>query len=94
MFKHMLFFLPLSACAPHPQVIPPPPPKQQVITKEVPIPVICKVVVQKPEIPIDTAPADKALEDQNALLRSTIAQQDAYIIDLVAAVIGCGGTVQ
>jgi hypothetical protein len=85
----------LSACAGTQHITDPgPPPKKEVITKEVPVPVLCKIVVTRPAIDIDSAKPDAPLEQQNATLRGTIAQQAVFINDLVAAVIGCGGQVK
>lgn len=65
----------------------------EIIEKEVPVPVPCKVTVTAPALSIRGVPADADLEDQNASLRATIAEQAVFITDLVAGLIGCGGTV-
>lgn len=83
----------LSACAPHPNDIPPPT-KQTVITKEVPVPVLCQVTVTRPVLAIDGLDPNAPLEDQDAGLRATIAQQATFIIDLINGLVGCGGTVK
>ncbi len=75
-------------------VDPGPPPKVQIVIKEVPVPVMCKVVVGKPTIGIEDAKPDMDLEDQNSVLRQTIAQQAVFITDLIAGLVGCGGSVK
>ena len=85
----------LSACVTTPKGIDPgPPPKQVIVEKLVPVPVLCKVAVTKPQMDIYTVSPDAPLEEQNGALRATITQQAVYITDLVAAVLGCGGTVR
>lgn len=89
-----LMLLVLAGCTkPHINDIGPPP-KQEIIVKEVPVPVLCKVEVTKPQLDINTVDPDAPLEDQNGSLRATIAQQATYIVDLIAALTGCGGTVK
>lgn len=71
----------------------PPSDGPEIIEKEVPVPVVCEVVVNAPARDIYGVDEDATLEEQNAALRGTIAQQAAYILDLAAGLIGCGGTV-
>ena len=66
----------------------------EIIEKEVPVPVLCEVEVTAPQMDIYSVPEDATLEEQNAAVRSTIAQQATYILDLIAGVVGCGGNVR
>lgn len=72
---------------------PGPPPKQVIITEKVPVPILCKAEVTSPSLDIRSVPEGAPLEQQNSALRATIAQQAQFIIDLVGAVVGCGGKV-
>lgn len=73
---------------------PGPPPEIKIVEKLVPVPVPCKNEVTKPQIDIDGANPDAPLEEQNSVLRSTIAQLMVYINDLTSGFQGCGGTVK
>ena len=90
--------LSLAACGVsdvHPGNVPPPPPKPPVvITKEVPVPVVCKNEVTKPLIDINSVNPDSPLEEQNRALRATIAELMVYINDLSSGFVGCGGTIK
>lgn len=86
-------FLALAACA-HGPTIPDVPHNSDVIQNDVPVPVLCKAEIERAQIAIDNAEKGLELEQQNAMLRQTIAQQRAYIQALEAGVIGCGGTIK
>lgn len=88
----ILAFLALAACGGDGvEKIPKPPKNSDVIQNDVPVPVLCKAEIEKAEIAIDKAEEGLKLEQQNAMLRETIAQQKAYIKALEAGIIGCGG---
>lgn len=87
----LLGLLALTACGEHVATIPPPPKNTEVVNNDVPVPVLCKAEITKAQIAIDAAEKGLALEQQNAILRETIAQQKAYIQALEAGIIGCGG---
>jgi|SRR5438067_1117043 hypothetical protein len=91
----VLMVMGLAACTQErPIGDPGPPPKPPVIiTKEVPVPVLCQAKVTEQQIDINSVDPTSALEDQNAALRATVAQQQVEITDLESALIGCGGTV-
>ena len=87
----------LSACATTGiggGIDPGPPPEKEIVIKEVPVPVVCKNEVTKPQIDIDGANPEAPLEEQNSILRSTIAQLMVYVNDLRAGFEGCGGKVK
>jgi hypothetical protein len=85
----------LAACGgDHVEKLPKPPENSQVIKNDVPVPVLCKAEIAKAEIAIDKAEEGLKLEEQNAMLRQTIAEQKAYIKALEAGVIGCGGSIK
>jgi len=91
----VLAFFALAACGGDKVVsIPTPPQNTTVIHNDVPIPVMCKVEIEKAKIAINEAKRDLKLEEQNAILRQTIAQQAAYIKSLEAGIIGCGGALK
>jgi hypothetical protein len=91
----ILALLSLAACGDkHVETIPKPPENTEVVQNDVPIPVLCTVEIAKAEIAIDKAERGLKLEQQNAMLRQTIAEQKAYIKSLEAGIIGCGGKVK
>lgn len=75
------------------RIDPGPPKDLEIIQEKVPVPVLCTVTVTRPALEIDSLPEGEDLEVQNAALRASIAQQETFITDLVAGIIGCGGTV-
>jgi cell division protein FtsB len=84
----------LSACATTDlPKLPPAPINTTTITVDRPVPVLCKVDIKKVLISIDTAQIKMKLEEQNAMLRASVAQQKKYITKLEAGVIGCGGKI-
>lgn len=73
--------------------LPAPPTNTTVVTRDVPIPVLCKVEIARARTKIDDAQKGLVLEEQNTILRQTIAQQKSYIVALEAGIIGCGGKI-
>lgn len=55
--------------------------------------VICSVEIKRAQTELDNAQVGLELEKQNAMLRTTIAQLKAYILDLEAGLVQCGGKV-
>lgn len=85
----------LAACGgQHPATLPPPPKNTEVITQNIPVPVLCKVELDRAKVKLDDMETGKPLEEQTAAMRQTIAQQKAYIIQLEAGIIGCGGKIK
>lgn len=85
----------LAACGgQHPATLPPPPKNTEVVQQDIPVPVLCKAEIQKAKVKLDDMQEGKPLEEQNAAFRATIAQQKAYIIQLEAGIIGCGGKIK
>lgn len=85
----------LAACGgKHDLTLPPPPKNTEVVQQDIPVPVLCKVEIQKARVKLDEMEEGKPLEEQNAAMRETIAQQKAYIIQLEAGIIGCGGKIK
>jgi predicted small lipoprotein YifL len=85
----------LAACGGKDDIkLPPPPKNSEVITQEVPVPVLCTVELEKAKIKLDSMEKGRPLEEQNAAMRETIAQQKSYIIALEAGIIGCGGKIK
>jgi len=84
----------LSACGGKPEPrIPPPPTNTEVITQDIPVPVLCTVELEKAKVKLDEMSEGRPLEEQTAAMRQTIAEQQAYIISLEAGIIGCGGKI-
>jgi hypothetical protein len=85
----------LAACSGKIDKLPCPPEKPaEVITRDVPVPVLCTVEIERVQAAIDNAQTGMKLEGQNAMLRQTIAEQKAYIVKLEAGVTGCGGKIK
>ena len=78
----------------HIHTIPDSPVVNNVVTNDVPVPVLCKAEIAKAQSAIDTAKTGLALEEQNAILRQSLAEQQAYIKALEAGVVGCGGKIK
>ena len=84
----------LSACnIGHVNTIPPAPSTVTVVHDSVPIPVLCATQVTRHKADIDTAKTGTPLEDQDAMLRASVAQQRSYIATLESSIIGCGGKI-
>lgn len=84
----------LAACGgKHVDTLPPPPKNTEVVEQKIPVPVLCKVEIQKAKVKLNELKSGEKLEVQNAALRETIAQQQAYILALEAGIVGCGGKV-
>lgn len=85
----------LAACGGKDDIkLPPPPKNTEVITQDIPVPVLCTVELERAKIKLDTMEKGRPLEEQNAAMRETIAQQKSYIIALEAGIIGCGGKIK
>lgn len=85
----------LAACGDkHDLTLPPPPKNTEVVQQDIPVPVLCKVEIHKAKTKLDEMEEGHPLEEQNAAMRETIAQQKAYIIQLEAGIIGCGGKIK
>lgn len=65
----------------------------EIVTRDVPVPVLCQVEIDRAKFAINQAEAGLILEEQNAILRKTIAEQKAYIVALETGIIGCGGKI-
>lgn len=94
--KNLIIFLlalPLVACNAHIETLPPPPTNTTVVTRDVPVPVLCTVELQRAKIKLNELKKGLKLEEQNAGLRETIAQQQTYILALEAGIVGCGGKI-
>ena len=85
--------LTLAACGEHPATLPPPPKTTEVVTRDIPVPVLCTVELKRAKVKLNDLQKGSKLEEQNAALRESIAQQQAYIIQLEAGIIGCGGKI-
>jgi predicted small lipoprotein YifL len=83
----------LTACGKRDITLPPPPTNTEVITQNIPVPVLCTVELKRARVKLDDMEKSKALEEQNAGFRETISQQKSYIIALEAGIIGCGGKI-
>lgn len=97
MKKHLalLGLLALAACGKKPLPTLPPPPKiTEVVEQKIPVPVLCKVEIERAKTKLDNMETGKAMEEQNAAFRETIAQLKSYIVQLEAGIIGCGGKVK
>lgn len=70
-----------------------PGPGPEIVVREVPVPVLCRNSATAPALDIYSVRDGASLEEQNAALRATIAQQAQFILDLAAALVGCGGEV-
>lgn len=81
----------LSACA---SSLPNKPNKVEIIEKKVPVPVLCNEEITKPKTSFDDVKSGLPLEEQNAILRTTIVEQKAYIKDIEAGFITCGGKIK
>ena len=85
----------LAACGQKESLtLPPPPQNTEVVTQDVPVPVLCTVEIQRAKFKLDEMKKGKPLEEQNAAFRETIAQMQSYILSLEAGIIGCGGKVK
>ena len=85
----------LAACGgKHPATIPPPPKNTEVVEQKIPVPVLCKTEIERAKVKLDSMEEGKPLEEQNAAMRETIAQQKSYILALEAGIIGCGGKIK
>lgn len=85
----------LAACAGNKDITLPKPPKNtDVVIQTVPVPVLCTVELERAKVKLDDMEEGKPLEEQNAAMRETIAQQKSYIIALEAGIIGCGGKIK
>jgi len=85
----------LSACGStsHMKPLPPSPVNTVVVTNDRPVPVLCRAEINRARTAIDVAQRGMKLEQQNAMLRTTIAQKESYIKLLEAGIIGCGGKI-
>ena len=84
----------LAACGQKEKITLPPPPKNtEVVTQNVPVPVLCSIELDRAKIRLNDMKEGKPLEEQTAAMRESIAQQKAYIIQLEAGIIGCGGKI-
>lgn len=87
-------FFALAACGQKEDLTLPPPPKNtEVVQQDIPVPVLCKVEIDRAKVKLDSMENGKPLEEQTAAMRETIAQQQSYIIQLEAGIIGCGGKI-
>jgi len=93
-FLALLGFMALAACGEHPATLPPPPKNTEVVDQKIPVPVLCKVEIERAKIKLDEMKQGKPLEEQDAAMRQTIAQQQAYILQLEGGIIGCGGKIK
>lgn len=83
----------VAACNEPLPKLPAPPAKVEVITNNVPVPVLCKQDIERRKKAIDDVEEKLPLESQNSVLRQTVAQQKAYIILLESGIIACGGKI-
>lgn len=85
----------LAACGQKEDIrLPNPPKNTEVVTQNIPVPVLCTVEIERAKVKLDSMEQGKPLEEQTAAMRETIAQQQAYIIALEAGIIGCGGKIK
>lgn len=85
----------LAACGQKESITLPPPPKNtEVVTQNIPVPVLCTVELERAKVKLSEMKEGKDLEEQTAAMRETIAQQKSYIIQLEAGIIGCGGKIK
>jgi len=85
----------LAACGQKEDIkLPPAPQNTKVVQQDIPVAVLCKVEIARARTKLDDMEEGKALEEQNAAFRETIAQQKSYIIALEAGIIGCGGKIK
>lgn len=90
----LVLFVSLAACG-HVDQLPPSPEKPAVVLdRDVPVPVLCTVELERVKASIDKAEKGMTLEGQNSMLRQTIAEQKSYIVQLEAGIIGCGGKIK
>jgi uncharacterized lipoprotein YajG len=71
-----------------------PPANLEVVTRDVIVPVLCKATVNRSKVAADAAVQGLPLEQQNAILRGSVAVLKGNQKRLESAVIGCGGTVE
>lgn len=90
----LIMLIGLSACGKQTITLPPPPKNTEVVTQNIPVPVLCTVQIERAKTKLDEMQEGKPLEEQNAAFRQTIAQQQSYIVALEANIIGCGGKVK
>lgn len=83
----------LAACHGHVDTLPPPPKNTQTQDVNIAVPVLCKVTIKKGSADVDEANTGLPLEQQNTILRKSLAQQKAYIIELESGVVACGGAI-
>lgn len=83
----------LSACGEKVGTLPPPPKNTEVVEIKVPVPVLCTVEIARQRTKLDRMESGRPLEEQNAAMRESIAQQKSYIVMLEAGIIGCGGKI-
>lgn len=84
----LLITLSLAACAGKPvrNLPTPPEPKQQVV--------VCNAETSKAPTDLDKAKTGLPLEEQNAILRTSLAQLKTYVIELEASFVQCGGKIK
>lgn len=84
----------LASCASKsPITSTPPAASTKVVEQQVPVPQLCKVEIQKSKTDIEQAPRGLKLEQQNTILRKSVAQLKAYATALEAGILGCGGKI-
>lgn len=91
----VILLLMLAACGQKPQmvsmpVVQPTTPTQQT-TQQV---LVCNAEVKKGQLEIDKAAPGLPLEQQNAAIRTSLAQLKAYTVDLEAGFVQCGGKIK
>ncbi len=84
----VILFLALAACAGRPAAHLPTPPEP---TKQV---LVCDREVSRTPLDIDKTRTGLPLEQQNAVLRTSLAQLKTYVIELEASFTQCGGKVK
>lgn len=87
--------LALSACGDkRPITLPAPPKTTEVVEQKIPVSVLCTVDIKRAKVKLDEMETGHPMEEQNAAMRETIAQQKSYIVQLEAGIIGCGGKIK
>lgn len=92
MKKYMImpFLLMVSACASTPKkplMIQPIPAAQTQVA-------VCDVTVKRKSTDMDTAHTGMRLEEQNTVMRKSLAQMKEYTIELEASFVECGGKIK
>jgi predicted small lipoprotein YifL len=89
----MMGLVVLTACGEKVGTLPPPPKTTEVVEQKIPVPVLCTVEIARQRTKLDRMEQGQPLEEQNAAMRESIAQQKSYIVMLEAGIIGCGGKI-